>query len=599
LYINNIKKLVFANDAVVLRSAATLDKITHADYLVVLDGSPFVNGEWSFASAMTFDGEIKNYENLSQTDKIFSDIVWIYATSEKRALSTGVAESAEYRKGIDCFCKLTKCDKEALNIRYTEIYHSYTYDKAVSETVTYSDMNKKHSLGISYTSEVFSECGEFSFGSGVRQLGKDGVARLIRCYRNYIENGKKVIIFTVLDNERHIRRFVGMLAFDTGVDKKATQKILTLSKYGLNTLIFSGRFEADLPKFPDELSSLPSVSCDELRAKEMPVTHNFGKYYHYRDADENDIIKIIDFLKAKKKKVAILGFSDRFSNAIQKADVFISCAPVKPRVSGYLYEEINSLTTDGGAKDASCMQTVKSEAEILVPRPKNGHGGFSSIILARKAGIISLGNLKQFVRYLMCAQIIRLCAVAIPMLLGNIALDARHVMFCSFILDFMAFALFLTNTEVYPDQKNKRNWWDNSVVQQIRDEKVLLIPAMVSVAVLIFLPRIFGFFDIGGQYWYEEGCTFSALIYLHLTVFLVLRYGISCKWKKLFHDMPLIHYVAGVFAFMITVFAFEPLRPLFGLEMGNPFPYFLLSFVPSVIFVILYYLLSNKANKYN
>ena len=53
-------------------------------------------------------------------------------------------------------------------------------------------------------------------------------------------------------------------------------------------------------------------------------------------------------MHSQKKRVAIIGFSDYAANAIEQADLFISCAPIQPRITHSLYEEIESLYTTGG-----------------------------------------------------------------------------------------------------------------------------------------------------------------------------------------------------------------------------------------------------------
>ena len=594
-FINNIKKLMFSNSPSAIRSADALERFSNTDYLFILDGSPFSDGELSFECAVDIDGEWRNFQQpQSITVPSLSVLVGIYTMSSKRSLSAGIPESLEYEKGIEEFCRSTKIDLEAIAIRYPNIANYPIVMKNVADSVKYSDAGNDHLICISYTPLILDECAETVIGKSVRPITSDGTLRLKRQWNNYVENGKKVMIITVFDMQTNIRRFVGMLVFGMSVDKKMLNKISSLSHSGLKTVIFSVKSSIVLPEIPDEIKKLPSMSMEYLKSNKIPITSNFGNYSYYCDASENDIAKLVDYVHSQKKKVAILGFSDYAAKAIEKADAFISCSPIQPRVSGYLYEEIESLDTNGGISDSSCIQTVKNEADIIIPRPKKERGGLNSLIVARRAGNCAYRNLKQFARYMICAQFIRLCIVAVPMLFGSIALDARHILFCSFILDLVAFILFSINHEPYPEHEHLKPWWNGNVKDRIKDDKILFVSALCASASLIILPRIFGMLDIGGQYLYEEGCSFAGLVYLHLTVFFVLRFGKPNDPRKILRNIPFISFVFCVFVILSLLFFVEPIQPFFSLEMGNPFPYFLISFIPSLLFAFLYYLLQNK-----
>lgn len=595
-FINNIKKLIFSRSPSVIRSAAALERLTNADYLFVLDGSPFSNGELSFQSAMTFDGEYRDFEAQS-TSPSLSVFAGIYTMSSKRLLSAGIPEDLEYEKGLSEFCSIAKVDFEALAIRYPNISHYPIVMENVTDSVKYTDAGNEYLVCISYDPRIFNECTEVFVGETIRPIGHDGISRLNRYWNSCVSDGKNVMIITVFDMQKNIRRFAGMLVFGISVDTNLQNKIAALASSGLKTLVFSGKSELKLPKIPSEIMNLPSVSKEYFIKNNLPITTNLGKYVCYKNFSEADIAKLIDHLHSQNKKVAIIGFSDHAAKAIEKADVFISCAPIQPRISGYLYEEIEALDTSGGISDTSCIQMVKNEADILIPRPKKERGGLNSIIAARRAGICAYSNLKQFVRYAICAQFIRLCCVAVPMLFGSIALDARHILFCSFIIDLAAFILFSISNEPYSKQKELSAWWDKKIKSHLIEDRTLFISAVSACAVLIILPRIFGILDLGGRYLYEEGCSFAGLVYLHLTVFFVLRFRKPTDYRKILNNIPYVCLTVGILAVLSLVFLIEPIRPFFSLEMGNPFPYFLISFVPSGIFAFLYYFLESKMSR--
>ncbi len=596
-FINNIKKLIFLKDSCAVRSADALERFSKADYLFVLDGSAFSDGELAFKNAMTFDGEWRSFDDKGIADSSLTTLIGLYTMADKRSVSAGISKNAEFEKGLDSFCKLCKIDYTALSIRYPQTSYYPVIMANVTDSVKYTEAGKDKLVCISYTPLIFDECREVFVGKNARPIGADGVLRLKRYWDSHAENGKKIMIITVLDMQTNVRCFAGMLIFGIGVDTQIHTKILALSKLGLKTMVFTGKRDLDLPDIPEEIKRLPSISIEYLRKNQKPITSNFGKYICYYDSIEQDIEELVDHIHAHNKKVAIIGFSDYATSAIEKADVFVSCAPVKPRISGYLYEEIESLDTSGGRSDASCIQMVKNEADILIPRPRKERGGINSVIMARKAGNCAYRNLKQFVRYMICAQFIRLCTVAVPMLFGSVALDARHILFCSFIIDLVAFVLFSISNDTYPDQKGVKDWWDGKIKIHISEDRWLFISAVCASATLIILPRIFGLFGLGGQYLYEEGCSFAGLVYLHITVFFVLRFGKVRDYKRILKNVPLLVSFALILIIFSLIFLIEPLRPFFSLEMGNPFPYFLISFVPSVLFVVLHYLLGLLEHK--
>ena len=173
----------------------------------------------------------------------------------------------------------------------------------------------------------------------------------------------------------------------------------------------------------------------------------------------------------------------------------------------------------------------------------------------------------------------------------------RHILFCSFIIDLSAFILLSISNESYPNQKALSVWWDGKIKRHIAEDKILFISALSASAVLIILPRLWGAFGFGDPYLYEEGCSFAGLVYLHLTVFFVLRFGKPTDHKNILRNIPFVCFALGTLLVLVLLFLIEPIRPFFSLEMGNPFPYFLLSFVPSVLFAFLYYFLGRKTRR--
>ena len=206
-FINNAKKSIFSSSPSAIRSADALEKLSKTDYLFVLDGSPFSDGELAFHSAMTFEGECCNTSSQTVTSHSLPVLIGLYTMSNKRSLSAGIPDDLEYEKGMEAFCKLSKVDHEALAIRYPNIAHYPIVMANVADSVKYTDSGSDQLICISYTHHIFDECSEAIISESVRPIGQDGVLRLKRYWNNCIENGKKVMIITVLDMQRNIRRF--------------------------------------------------------------------------------------------------------------------------------------------------------------------------------------------------------------------------------------------------------------------------------------------------------------------------------------------------------------------------------------------------------
>ena len=234
----------------------------------------------------------------------------------------------------------------------------------------------------------------------------------------------------------------------------------------------------------------------------------------------------------------------------------------------------------------------RSDADILVARPSRHGGGLHALISLRRATRSAYRNLGSFFDYLLASQLLRIIAVALPMIFGNATLDTRHVLFCGFFMDLIALGLFASDKSL----TTKRRREAENISQYIKAQAPLWISALVGGLSILLLPRILGWFGWFGPYHHKVEFSFVALICSHLALFLMLRYDLVSQPRKLLSDMRWIIYGVVVIAFLVLCFLVQPIGVLFDLE-GQPIGFWLLSFVPPLLVILLYWVSTPHKNK--
>ena len=597
-----MRRAALSENPCIIRSASAFDKVADMDYLFLLDGSITTDGILHFDALSTADGEANGFDRMGQSAIMLCDMIALYSMVRKSSPTLGVEADNACDAGLDEFMRRSKIDVEALRIRcavgsFLPRAHGQT------DTLIYSDKGEKREMAVDYTGDIIDECGFAMFGGVPKALTEDGVEAIKRSFRSAVAYGRRPIVFALCEGDK--KCYVGMLILREGVDLTAEESINTLKKNGVKVIAFSncvGRSGA--PEITDNLRSEKRAVSGDFLKRGLPITHGFGDFDEYCYLDENMISELATHVKSQGKTLAILGFSDYARGAIEQADLFISCAPIRTGSGGRLDEEIKVLEIPGEQSSASCAQTVKAKADILLMRPKEGRGGIEPLARIMTYCKMAYRNLKNFMIYLLCVQAMRIVTVAFPMLLGNTTADARHVLFLGAILDLLTMILFMSDTRrsTQSIKKIKTALTDYGVVGTVMTNLRLFISAALGSVLVLLLPNLLGLVSIFGNYLYKSEFTYMSLLFMQiLTVFCVYSGDLANLQA---HKRLVSSYVAMAEGAVIVLFTaicliIRPVGAFFGI-VKNPLPYFLLSFVPAIAFGVCYFIMSmNKPTKAN
>ncbi len=575
-----------------VRSASALERLGKSDYLFVLDGAALSDGRMHFETALTFDGEVRRYDLLSPSATTLSRLTALYCMAEKRSLSIGVDETELLSEALGEFCRAARVDQGALAIQYPGLTYFPGNAERSLDSVRYFEHGNEHWISLSLL-DVLHECSEAVMHGQVRPLTQDGITRLQNMRRQYMADGKRVMVLSSWDPKSDARCFVGMLVLRDGRDPAMQKRLLAMRRIGLRPIFFvPGTIDEKTPKMPREILSLPGIAMDDLKKKNLSVVHEFGKYMRYDGVTEDDVLTMMSYLRKQKKSVAVLSFSDDMPRVLEAADAVIACSAVRAGFFGHLDEEIRVMELDGTKTSASCLQAVKWRADVLIARPQDGRGGLGALLALRRMAAVCYHNLATFFQYALCTQLMRLLAVALPMIFGSSALNARHILACSFVIDLVALILFWRRRE----PSGAYEPMSQSFAEYADRHRVLWIAAATGALSLVILPRLMDLLAWIGPFYFKVEFSFSAILYLHLTALFILLFGHPRDLSSVLRNKGFWILTAGTLIFLILCFTVEPIGVLFDIA-SNPLAYTILAFVPAILFAVVYYVLDGRATK--
>lgn len=577
---------------IAIRSAAALDRLSKCEYLFVLDGAALSDGRMHVDTALTFDGEVNRYDMLSPSAQALGRLTALYCMAEKRSLSIGIDEVETLSDALREFCQTCRIDQGALAIQYPKLTYFPGNAQGALDSIRYFEHGNERWLSLSPL-DVLQDCSAAIMHGQSRLLTQDGVLRLQELRRRYMADGKRVMILSSFDQKSGVRCFIGMLILRDGTDPELSKKLQTLRRMGLKPIFFTlNQKDERIPSMTREIMSLPGISVEELKKKNLPVTQNFGAYMRYDDVEEEDILSLLSYLHRAQRRVAILTFSDDTPRVLKEADATVACSAVRAGFFGRLDEEIRVMETDGTQSSASCLQTVKWNADVLISRPNAGNGGFGALIALRRMANACYHNLSSYFEYALCTQLIRVICVALPMLFGSAALNARHILLCSFVIDLVALVLFWQRKT--PPKKEEPKYARFS--DYVSAHKTMWISAAAGALTLVLLPRLMDFLAWIGPYYFQAEFSFCAILYLHLTALFVFLIGRPQSLRDMWQKTGFLLLCGGVILFLILCFVIPSFGFLFDM-VQNPFAYAILSFIPAIAFALTYYLLQARKQK--
>ena len=600
-FVSKINDIAKSKNPIAIRTTNAFDRLADIDYLFLLDGASLTDGVLHFDGAFTCEGDVNSFDHITITVAKLFEMAALYDSVESSSLTLGVNLPDRFKLGLRELSEISNADVEALKIKYT--VNSYMPGTATDPTdrVYYTENGRNMVLGISHSDEILSSCSYGVISGRIQQLNNVAVDRLRHTYNVKRMQGKTMLVFTLSSladsGNKSGKLFLGAIVLGERSDSNAMSALAELEKNGIKPILFSANdTDIDIPQIPFGVQYGVKVTKDDLLNKGLPLTHNFGAFNTYYGLNEDDIYELMRFAHAQKKAVGIVGFSDFAAKAISEADVFISCAPLIDMYSAESEKELYELELAGEGSSKSCIPTVKAEADVILQRPDGKLGGISSLIDAFSTVESAYRNLNSFFKYLLCAQALRILTVAIPMAFGNPILDARHVLFFSFLIDI---AILLTMAfDKSPIKRLKVKLFRiSSLSKKITENKGLLISAIIGGISAIVLPMIADLIGVFGPYLYRVEYLFFAVLWLHLALAYYIRYSSVLSVAKIRKNKIFVITLVSVVVFAVLSILIAPFGMLFEM-VSHPIAYFIMSFIPSVIFSVSCEIISHlKINK--
>ena len=591
-----LRKAAISDNPCVLRSARVLDKLADTDCIFILDGSVATDGILHFDALETADGAIRNLESITGSATELFNMATIYAQARTAAPSIGVKSNGMIDIAIEELLQKSNFDRDALKIRCNVNSYVPMVEKAVGDTVKYTEHGVAKTMYVSTSSLAIEKCSLIRISGEIKSLTDGGMQDIKKAFYSNVNSGKKPIVFiSAIGGELC---FVGMLVLREGLDYTTVHTVNEFRKNGINVITFSNCYDRDpsVPEIPDLLKSDSVASFVDFSRRDIPVTFEFGSYNEYSGFGAKEIYELASLVKAEGKTLAVVGFSDYAEKTVELADVFITCAPISIESAGRLDEEITTLEVPGEESSANCLQTVKANADVLLMRPKNGKGGLEPLMRVMEYCNIAYRNLNRFLIYIFCVQITRLLAIMLPMLFGGATVDARHIVMMGIAFDTFAFALFMMNSRrAGASVKSvKKLYSEERISSLIKKYKNILICSLLGGVLVVVLPAIFDSFNLFGGYQYKEEFTYLSLMFIQLsTVAAVYTFDVRNKaiLKYLFTRKIFLAEIIAFVTLAALSFLITSVGNFLGLESGfitiTPF-YFLLTVVPAFAFIVCY-----------
>ena len=589
-FINKIKRISCGKNPAVVRTADTFEKLSNLDYIFMLDGASVTDGVLHFDGAFTAEGEIKSFSNPTLTMSALLELAYIYNSAESKALTVRTNLPERFKTGIDELLEMVGVDKEAIDIRYPTRSYMPGTPSDPTDRVYYSDVGRNMVLCVSRSEEAFSQCSHAIMSGKAQPMTALCKDKLKHSYNVHTAKGKTVLVFslTTVENigNNSGRVFVGAVILREGTDKNAVFAMNAIERMGVKIVSFVGIGNSmDIPQIPIEVHYGNKISKDMILKANQSITHRLGEFNTYYGFDVNDVCALINFIHQQKKTVGVIGFSEHNANVAESADLFVSCAPIINVFSAQNEKELYALEIAGGAESNSCMQSVKEKSDIIIQRPNKDGGGLGALVAVLSAVDRAYKNLNTFFSYAITAQLIRLIVVALPMLIGKPILDARHVIFCSFFIDICVLIMLATDTQKLRVSR-QRQYKISNLKNQIVSSGILMLSALCAGFFALLLPIFVDLTGVFGQYLYQIEYLFSVLLWLHLGTAYYVRYKTILNVREVIKNRIFMAMTIGVVVFVAMISFITPLGLLFEV-ISNPLPYFVLSFIPVLLFAVI------------
>ena len=580
------------NNPAVLRSPEVMDKLVSSEYLFLLDGSAVSDGVLHFHKAVCADGELRGFNAISPSMMSFAELVALFNSAESKTLTTGVHAPGRFTGALAEFTKKIGVDVEALKIRCNIV--GYVPGNSIDKTdkLFYTDMGRRYILNVAQDSSAISFCTRAFLGNSITRLTAEGMAAIASEYEKYAATGMKVLAFTVSETEfsnDHI--FAGMIVLSENLDNNFKSAFNAIHRLGVKTISFVSSDRGakyDGTDIPAPMIS-GGVSISDFISNRADITYKFGEIDTYKDFSAEQISQLIKHVHSMNKRVAVVCFSDMYKSFSEAPDVLVTCSELQYRFSGRFEEEVKVIEVPGGVDSKSCRQDVKTDAEVIIPRPSSEGGGLMSLKRAMVLCGAAYNNLSGFFRYVLCSEIVRIFMVMLPMIFGEAFLDARHALLCGFIVDIMAMMIFVYERCGAENAKGHRSFL-GEFKAPLRNNAGILISSAAGGVLAVILPNIIGSLGFMGQYFYQTEYLFISMILLHITLIYCIRFDNLRRFGAADMNVFAIALDISVALFLILCFLIEPIGVFFDV-LNITLPYLLLTLIPSIVCAALYFII--------
>ena len=581
-----------------------MDRLCAADYLFVLDGAALTDGALHYDRICCAEGEIflREGEVLYSSAKTLGELAALYNSAGKESLSASSRNFGRYDGGIQEFVEKVGTDRGALDIRCSVAGFAAANSNDPHDKLFYTDMGEKYMLSVSYTDSIINECAEIFVDGRKEKFSTQGKLSLMQRYKGYENEGKKALVFTLCRHEGYAvlgtRCFVGMLVLSERTDASAKKAIAMLERGGLKTVFFKN-ITVDGKKA--EVSAVPNTMITGVRAtpadfarEDKPISYGLGKIQCYDSFSDTQVCELMAALHKKDRKVAVLGFSQKYDRIYKDSDLLITCSSDEYSVKGSFEEEIGVLhSADDPTKDR-VAQVLKQNSEIVIPRPSEKNtGGFASLFGAHRASRLAYINASDFFRYVLCMQIVRMILVMVPMLFGGYALDARHVLLGGMFADIFVMLSFASERTVYESPSVYR-----SVLQEfgapLKNNASKLFCFAFGALLASLLPEIVSLTSAAPQYIDKTEYSLILFVLFHISVFACVKYDRVRKHSKRSFDAICVIYPAVMLVILVLCFTVPDVSKMFGIEGFSHLLYLLIAPIAPILSAALYFLLGTN-----
>lgn len=586
------RQTLVGKDPAAVRSEDVMDRLLGAEYVFLLDGSATCDGVLHLEGALCAEGGATDKDSINASVSTLGELAALYDSAESRVLTMGIHSPGRYSTALSEFIEETKTDAEALKIRCTVTGYLPGNLTDKTDKLFYLDGDIRYILNVCSSADAVDGCNRCVIGGEISSFSDEEKgkisAELLKCHRR----GKQMLVFTLSDNVaadvdgKSI--FAGALILsqknDSGLGRAASALALrgvkTISFVNIRKESFDNRSEIPSPMMAT------SASLFDFEKAGLPITHKFGSISTYVGLSAEHIDKLIEYAHSINKRVAVVCFTDFYKKLRKKPDLFVTSSELQYRFTGRFEEKIEAIEVSGDAESLSCRQDIKSDADLMIPRPSKNGGGLSSLLEAVGSAQTVYANLSGFFKYLLCTQFVRIFMVLLPMLFGEAHLDARHALFCGFIIDLFALVAFAF--ERYSGNSFgyiKRI--EDEFFAPLRSNFGMIAAASSGALCAVILPHIVGAMDFMGRYLYETEYLFVSMLLLHLGIMYCIRLSNSRKYGSAKRNVFAIALSVFALVFLLVCFAVRPVGALFYV-VDISLPYLIMTLVPLAVFLLLY-----------